>query len=113
MHQKTNYLVERVHQVILNMIVTKDLANKVFKYIYPWGETLEYISLTMRACYHKTIQATPVQAIFGRYMVFNLASVVYWKVITSGEHQQVDIDNLQENASLVTHDYTIGDLLYV
>ena len=35
-----NASVERVHQVIINMLVTKDLANKVFDYIGPWGETL-------------------------------------------------------------------------
>ena len=36
---------ERVHQVILNMIVTKDIDNKVFDHIDPWGETLESIAL--------------------------------------------------------------------
>ena len=29
--------VERVHQVILNMLVTKDIGNKVFDTIFPWG----------------------------------------------------------------------------
>ena len=28
--------VERLHQVILNIIVTKDIFNKVFEYIDPW-----------------------------------------------------------------------------
>ena len=29
-----------VQQVILNMLVTKDIDNKVFDYIDPYGETL-------------------------------------------------------------------------
>ena len=29
-----------VYQVILNMLVTKDIDNKVFDYIDPYGETL-------------------------------------------------------------------------
>ena len=33
-------LVEQVHQVILNMIVTKYFDNKYFNYIDPWAETL-------------------------------------------------------------------------
>ena len=41
---QANAPVERLHRVILNMLVTKDLDNKVFDHIYPWGETLEYIS---------------------------------------------------------------------
>ena len=32
-----NAPVKWVHQVMLNMIVTKDLANKFFEYIYSWG----------------------------------------------------------------------------
>ena len=35
-----NAPVERVHQVILNMLVTKDLDKRVFGYIDPWGENL-------------------------------------------------------------------------
>ena len=41
--QKANAMVERVHQLILNMLVTKDLDKKVFGLIDPWGETLSYI----------------------------------------------------------------------
>ena len=41
---QANAPVERVHQVILNMLVTKDLDKKVFDYIYPWGETIAYIA---------------------------------------------------------------------
>ena len=35
---------EQVHQLILNMLVTNDLDNKVFDYIDPWGEALSYIA---------------------------------------------------------------------
>ena len=41
---QANAPVERVHQVILNTLVTKDIDNKVFDHIYPWGETLAYIA---------------------------------------------------------------------
>ena len=37
---QANALVERVQQVILNRLVTKDLANKFFNYINLWSETL-------------------------------------------------------------------------
>ena len=65
-----------MHQVTLNMPVTKYLANKVFDYIYPWGETLSSIEWVIRASYHCTIQATPVQAVFDRDIIFNSAPVV-------------------------------------
>ena len=58
------------------MLVTKYLDNKVFDYIDPWGETLASIAWAIRYSYHLTIIATPGQAVFGRDMLFNLASVV-------------------------------------
>ena len=70
---QSNDPVERVHQVILNMLVTKDCDNKFLDHIYPWGETLAYIVWEIRASYHLTIMATSVKAIFGKDMIFNLA----------------------------------------
>ena len=57
--------------------------------------------------------ATPGQAVFGRDMLFNLASVVDWRVVTAAKQRQVDIDNVRENSKQVTHDYAIGDQFYV
>ena len=78
-----NAPVERVHKVILNMLVTKDLDKKAFEYIYPWGETLADVACAIRASYHCTIMATPGQAVFGRDMLFNLVSVIDWRVVTA------------------------------
>ena len=68
-----NAPIERVHQVILNMIATKDLYNKVFDYIYAWNETLAYIAWVIRASYCRSVKATPGQVVFGRDMI-------YWRV---------------------------------
>ena len=75
---QANAPVERVHQVILNMPVIKYLDKTVFNYIYPWGENLASIAFVLRASYHHTIRATQSQDVFVRYMIFNLASVIYW-----------------------------------
>ena len=75
--------VERVHQLILDMLVTKYLDNKVFNYIYPWGETLSFIAFSIRSSYNCTIISTPGQAVFGRDKLFNLASVIDWRVATT------------------------------
>ena len=73
------------------MFVIKSLDKKDFDYIDPWGETLAYIAWVIRASYHRTIMATPVQAVFGRDMLFTLASVVDWRVVTSVNQRQIDI----------------------
>ena len=99
---------EQVHQVILNMLATKYIYNNIFEYIDTWGETPASIAWSLGAYY-----ATPVQAIFGRDMIFNLTSFIDQQVITSGKQRKVDIDNVQLNARQVTHDYAIRDLVNV
>ena len=93
---QANALVERVHQVIYNILVTKDLDNKVFDYIDAWDETLSYIAWEMRASYHHTIGKTSAQAVFGRDMILNLAPDVDRQVITANKQWQVNIDNAVE-----------------
>ena len=41
---QANALVERLDQIILNMLLSKDIDNKVFNYIDQWCETLAYIA---------------------------------------------------------------------
>ena len=40
--------------------------------------------------------ATTGQDVFGRDMLFNLASVVDWRVVTAAKKRQVDIDNVRK-----------------
>ena len=56
---------------------------------------------------------TSGQAVFDIDMILNLASVVEWKVVTTANKWQVDIDNVQENSGRVTHEYAIGYPVYV
>ena len=112
-NSQANAMVERMHQVILNIIVTNDLANRVFDYINKWGENLAYVAWVIRASYHRTIQFTPGQSVFGKSIIFNLTSVIDWKVTTAGKHRQVEIDNVKKNARPVTHDCTVGDIVNV
>ena len=102
---QSNAPVEQLHHVILNMLSTKDLDKKVFNYIYPRGETLSSIAWAIRASYHHTIMTTPGQAVFGRDMLFKLASVVDWLFSTAVKQSQVDIVSFRENARRVMHDY--------
>ena len=39
---------EQVHQLILNILATKDLDNKLFDHIDPWDETLVYTAWAIR-----------------------------------------------------------------
>ena len=57
--------------------------------------------------------AKPRKYLFGRDILFNLMSVVDWRVVTAAKQSQVNIDNFRDNNRPVTHDYAIGDQFYV
>ena len=86
---------DKIHQIILNILVTKDLDEKFFEHVDPWDETLASIVWAIRASYDRTKMATPGQVVFGIYIIFNLASVVEWQAITAAKQLQVDIDNVR------------------
>ena len=94
---QANSPVDLVHQLILDMLATKDIDNKVFDYIDPWGETLASIAWVIMVSYHSIIIATLGQAVFVRYMLSNLASVVEWVVVRSDKQHQLEFDNGREN----------------
>ena len=110
---QANGPVERVHQVIFNILVTKNIDNKFFEYIDPWDETLASIPWAIRVSYQSNVMVTPGQAVFARDIIFSLASVVEWRVITASKQRQVDIDSVRENVRLITYDYEICDQFYV
>ena len=85
-----------MHQVILSMLVTKDLDSKVVDHIDPWGEILTYIAWAIRASYHHNIMATPFRSVLGKDMIFNFKPVLDWQVVTTLKRQQMDIDNVQK-----------------
>ena len=53
------------------------------------------------------------QALCGRYMLFNLISIIDWRIVTTRTQRQINIDNVSETARQVMHDYAIGNLVYV
>ena len=91
---QVNAPLKQVHQVIYNMLVAKDLYNKLYDYIGLWGEIILSLALEIRDSYHRTIGDTPGQAVFRRDVIFNLAQVVDCKVETAKKHLQVNIDNV-------------------
>ncbi len=104
---------EGVHQVIRNMMVTKDLSERVLDHINPRGEILNSIAWAIRASYHNTLRATPAQLVFGRDMIFNITTVVDWHAVHNRKQAQVLSDNARENNKRISHEYSVGDYVYV
>ena len=106
-----NSPVERIHQVIHDMIKTKELDKLIFDYIDPWGEVLSLVAWAIRTSYHSTLQATPAQIVFGRDMLFKMKKVINWQSMTENKRKQIEKDNIRENTERIPYDYKVGDEL--
>ena len=110
---QSNSPVERIHQVLKNMFLTKKLKEQILDYIDPFGEILASIAWAVRASYNSATDATPAQLVFGRDMLFNLKALINWKELSIKKQKLVDKANLRENKHRVDYDYTVGQDIYI
>ena len=110
---QANSPIERIHQVLRHMLLTKNLQEDVLDYIDPFGSILSSVAWAVRSSYNNNINATPAQAVFGRDMMFNLATLVNWKEISLKKQKLIDKANLTENKKRIDYDYQVGDLVYI
>ena len=68
-----------VHQIIENIIHTFDVSNIVKN--DPWSGILAATMFTVRVTYHTTLQASPMQILFGRYDILNIKHSADWEHI--------------------------------
>ncbi len=71
---RANLVLERVHQVLANMLRTFELEEREI-------DEEDLLDRSVQSTYHTTLRATPGQLVFGRDMVFNIAHEANWKEI--------------------------------
>jgi hypothetical protein len=69
---QANAIVERVHQVIGNIIRTFELERNHQDEDDAWKGILSATAFAVRSTFHTTLQSTPGQLVFGRDMIFNI-----------------------------------------
>ena len=68
-------MMERVHQVLCNMLRTKNRQKYNFDDMDPWSELLASVVWAICSTRHTTFQKIPGQLVFGRDMLLNLKFV--------------------------------------
>ena len=76
---QSNAIIEHIHQTIGNIIRTFDVSNIVNN--DPWSGILAATMFSVCATYHTTLQASPMQLVFGRYAILNIKHVADWEHI--------------------------------
>jgi transposase InsO family protein len=104
---QANSVLERVHQVIGNMVRTSNLSDSL------WVDLLPAVAFAIRGTFHTTLQATPCQLVFGRDLILDASFTANWSAIVSRKLRQAQLDNARENQSRIAHHYAVGDLVLV
>jgi len=106
---QANAIVERIHQVIANIVRTFELQDNYLDEEEPWQGILAATAFAVRSTYHTTLQKTPGQLVFGRDMIFNLKHTANWEYIRLRKQKIINKNNDRENTKRVPHLYKEGD----
>ena len=63
----------------------------------------------VRATYLTTLQASPMQLIFGRYAILKINNVADWENVRQRKQLRIVHDNKRENMRRNNHQYKAGD----
>ena len=76
-----NPILESIKQVIANLVRTFDLKNNYLDEDYPLSGILSEIAFAVHIKYYTILQAMSGHLVFGRDMVLNTPSILYWYYI--------------------------------
>jgi hypothetical protein len=104
---QANAIIERVHQTIGNIIQMFDvqLTDKED----PWNGMLSATMFAARATHHTTLQASPMQLVFGRDAILNVKHVSNWEHIRQRKQTRINENNKRENRNRRDHACSVGD----
>ena len=105
---QANAILERVHQVLMNMLRTAalDMAETVSP-----SDIDTYIhdaAWAIRSTYHTVLKASPGSAIFGRDMLFDIPYIANWNKIGDRRQMLTDANNARENKTRRDFDHEVG-----
>jgi len=104
---QANAIIERIHQTIGNIIRTFNIEE--VDEADPWSGILAATMFAVRATYHTTTQATPMQLVFQRDAILNIPYQVNWDLIRKRKQTKIKENNQKENKKRIKYTYSKGD----
>jgi transposase InsO family protein len=104
---QANAIIERIHQTLGNILRTFEYDE--LDESDPWSGILAAASFAVRATYHTTTQATPMQLVFGRDAILNIKHVTDWEAVRARKQKKIRENNMRENSKRINHAYSVGD----
>ena len=75
----------------------------------PWSGILAAVMFTLRSTYHTTLEATPMQLVFGRDAILPILHKVDWKYIKEKKQRLINLNNKRKNKKRIPHTYQVND----
>jgi hypothetical protein len=107
---QANAVIERIHQVVHNMIRVQAISGKKdVKETYKLEGVLAAIRSAVLSVVHTTTRATPTQLVFGRDALLNISFEADWQYIKERKQRRIVQNNRKENSKRIPHEYKPGD----
>ena len=71
-----NATIERIHQVLGNLVHTYNLQETYVDNADPWMGILEAAAFAVQSTYHQIKQKSPGQLVFGQYMILLINHII-------------------------------------
>jgi hypothetical protein len=110
---RANGILERVHQVIGQMLRTAELDIDDSATPDDVNVFLDNAAWAICSTYHIVLKASPDAAIFGRDMLFKIPFVADWHKIGERRQSLTNCGNQHENAKPIDYDYKVRDKVLV
>ena len=108
---QANPIIERIHQTLGNIIRSFDLTN--LDETDPWSGILAATMFAVRATYHTTLKASPMQLVFGRDAILNIKHITNWEHIRQQKQKRINENNKRENTHRRVHNYVIDNTILI
>ena len=90
-------MLEQAHQAISNILCTFQVNNSKVELDDPWKGILSGVIFAIQSTVHTTMQATPMQLVFGCDAIMKLKFDANWKLINQQKQAAIHKNNNSEN----------------
>ena len=105
----SNAVLERIHQVLGNLVRTFNISQTYVDEDDRWTGILSAASFAILSTTNRQRVYSMGQLIFGLEMILLIKHTVDWELICQRKQTQTNKDNIRENIHRVDHYYKVGD----
>ena len=108
-NQMSNTVLERIHQVLGNLVRTFNISLTYVEKKDPWTDILAVAAFVIFSKTNGQKGYSTSQLIFLCDMILPIKHKVDWEVISKQKETKINKDNIRKKIHRVEHDYKVGD----